>query len=409
MTYHVPSLIEQKRDGGTLTADALTWLMTEFSAGRVPDYQLSALAMAIFFRGMSDAETADLTLAMLESGEQFSWPTGHPLIVDKHSTGGIGDKTSLILAPLLACDGAWVPMISGRGLGITGGTLDKLESIPGFRVGLTLPEAREQIERLGVVMMGQTATLCPADKKLYALRDVTATVPSQPLIVASIMSKKLAERLDRLMLDVKYGRGAFMKTRAAAMALAEAMVAVGRARGVETLARLTPMDHPLGESVGNALEVHECHEVLQGRGPADLITLTLDLAEPLAPHADRAQLHAWLRDGTAWAKWQALCAAQGGDLAAFAARDPAPIILEMTAPTDGPWSGFCAQQIGQSAIALGAGRSRAEDVIDFAVGFDRLCPPGRLVHAGEVVGRIHARTREQAESAFRLHVALRTF
>src|SRR6478735_6871351 len=224
---HVPSFIEQKRDGFDLSAEAIAEFIEGFTSGEIPDYQASAWAMAVFFRGMSATETSALTTAMMRSGRVLAHPAGSPPKVDKHSTGGIGDKVSLILAPLLACDGLWVPMISGRGLGITGGTLDKLESIPGFRVGLSEEEAAAQLARLGVVMIGQTADLCPADKKLYALRDVTATVPSIPLIVASIMSKKLAESLDRLVLDVKFGSGAFMKTRADAETLAAALCATG--------------------------------------------------------------------------------------------------------------------------------------------------------------------------------------
>ena len=238
---HVPGLIERKRDGGRLEADEIRALIEGFTSGEVPDYQMSAFAMAVVFRGMDAAETSALTRAMLESGDTFTWPAGTPPKIDKHSTGGIGDKVSLVLAPLLARYGFWVPMISGRGLGITGGTLDKLESIPGFRVGLTMAEAITQLERLGVAMMGQTERLCPADRRLYALRDVTGTVPSIPLIVASILSKKLAESLDRLVLDVKYGSGAFMKGVQDARTLADAMVGVGEAMGVETRAVLSPM------------------------------------------------------------------------------------------------------------------------------------------------------------------------
>lgn len=224
---HIPSLIERKRDGGTLTADEIKTIIAAFTSGEMPEYQMSALAMAIFFRGMNAEETSALTNAMLHSGSVLQWPANAPTRVDKHSTGGIGDKTSLVLAPLLACDGLWVPMISGRGLGITGGTLDKLESIPGFRTQLDEDEVRRVIAEVGCVMVGQTAGICPADKKLYALRDVTGTVPSIPLITASIMSKKLAEGLDRLVLDVKYGSGAFMKTPDEADALARSKI--GRA------------------------------------------------------------------------------------------------------------------------------------------------------------------------------------
>src|SRR3954470_17972815 len=231
---HVPTLIEKKRDGGELTAAEIKALIQDFTRGEMPDYQMSALAMAIFFRGMTAAETQHLTDAMMRSGRVLKYPKNSPPKIDKHSTGGVGDKVSLVLAPLLACDDAWVPMISGRGLGITGGTLDKLESIPGFNVHLDEARALAQLESIGVFMIGQTADICPADKKLYALRDVTGTVPSQPLIVASIMSKKLAENLDRLVLDVKFGRGAFMKTKAEAQQLAESMTSVGESMKVKT-------------------------------------------------------------------------------------------------------------------------------------------------------------------------------
>src|SRR5947208_7285167 len=275
---HYPSLSERKRDGDALTTKEINNLVEDFVVGDVPDYQMSALAMAVFFRGMTSAETSQLTRAMMNSGSVLRYPAGSPPKIDKHSTGGVGDKVSLVLAPLLACDDVWVPMISGRGLGITGGTLDKLESIPGFNVNLDEQRALQQLERIGVFMIGQTADICPADKKLYALRDVTGTVPSQALIVASIMSKKLAENLDRLVLDVKFGDGAFMKTKKEAQQLAAAMTSVGESMGVKTSHLLSPMDEPLGRAVGNALEVAECVEVLQGGGPPDVVKLVLDLA-----------------------------------------------------------------------------------------------------------------------------------
>src|SRR2546430_4209153 len=236
---HLPSLIEKKRDGGELNSAEIAQVVSGFTRGEIPDYQMSALAMAIFFRGMSDMETWHLTKAMLESGQIFEYPPNSPPKVDKHSTGAMGGKTSLVLAPLLACDEVWVPMMSGRGLDITGGTLDKLESIPGFNVNLDRTRAIKQLERIGVFMIGQTADICPADKRLYALRDVTGTVPSRPLIVASIMSKKLAENLDRLVLDVKFGGGAFMKTRADAQSLANAMIRVGQSMNVQISHLLT--------------------------------------------------------------------------------------------------------------------------------------------------------------------------
>src|SRR2546423_6921339 len=254
---HVPALSEKKREGQELTKEEIEFLIKGFTAGVIADYQMSAWAMAVFFRGMTAVETQHLTTAMMETGSVLEYPEGSPTKVDKHSTGGIGDKTSLVLAPLLACDDNWVPMISGRGLGITGGTLDKLEGIPGFNIHIDERRAIAQLKSIGVFMIGQTADICPADKKLYALRDVTGTVPSRPLIVGSIMSKKLAENLDRLVLDVKFGSGAFMKTRSEAQLLADAMVRVGQSMKVQISHLLTPMDEPLGRNVGNALEMAE--------------------------------------------------------------------------------------------------------------------------------------------------------
>jgi len=354
---------------------------------------MAAFAMAVLFRGMNAAETAALTMAMLDSGERFEHPPDERPLVDKHSTGGIGDKVSLVLAPLLASTGARVPMVSGRGLGITGGTLDKLESIPGFRVGLDLAEARRQLEALGVVMMGQTERFCPADRKLYALRDVTGTVPSIPLITASIMSKKLAESLDRLVLDVKFGRGAFMKTENEARELADAMIAVGRETGLETEALIHPMDEPLGRAVGNALEVIEALECLEGGGPADLRAIVLDLTAVVAP-VERAELEQALDDGRARALFDRLIKAQGGDPAALprlAKTHRAELIREVPAPDTGTITQVDAGVIGQAALQLGAGRSRAEDGVDHAVGFDRLVKTGERVHQGDPLCRIHAR------------------
>src|SRR5438445_4636474 len=275
---HVPALIEKKRDGQELSADEIKSLIADFTLGEIPDYQMSAWAMAVYFRGMTPAETQHLTEAMMESGRVLKYPKDSPPKIDKHSTGGVGDKVSLVLAPLLACDEAWVPMISGRGLGITGGTLDKLESIPGFNVNLDEKRALKQLEKIGVFMIGQTEDICPADKKLYALRDVTGTVPSQPLIVASIMSKKLAENLDRLVLDVKFGSGAFMKTKEEAEQLADAMKSVGESMKVNVSHLLSPMNEPLGSNVGNALEVSEGVEILQGGCQPDLLQMIIDLS-----------------------------------------------------------------------------------------------------------------------------------
>lgn len=390
---HFPSLLEKKRDGGALSRDEIRALIEGYVRGEVPDYQVAALAMAVFFRGMDDAETVALTMAMRDSGDVFAWPAGTPSKVDKHSTGGVGDKTSLILAPLLACEGVWVPMISGRGLGFTGGTLDKLESIPGFRVNLTWPEMLAQLEKTGCFIAGQTANLCPADKKLYALRDVTGTVASLPLIVASIMSKKLAESPDRLVLDVKFGRGAFMQKREDARKLADAMVAVGRGAGVETHALLKPMDQPLGHTVGNALEVAECVEVLHGGGPQDLVELTLDLAVKLVV-TSRDDLRKRLRDGSAWRKFVAMVLAQGGDASALEKMREvhrAPIVTDVLASANGTLVKLDALQVGRLCVELGAGRTKVGDAVDFAVGVECLRKEGDRVGAGEPVLRIHSR------------------
>ncbi len=399
---HIPSLISKKRDGSSLTESEITFLIAGLTDGSIPEYQWSALAMAIFFRGMSSAETWALTKAMRDSGEVLTWgaPGTRPAVVDKHSTGGIGDKTSLILAPLLACDGLWVPMISGRGLGITGGTLDKLESIPGFRVGLSITEMRAQIERLGCFMAGQTATLCPADRKLYALRDVTGTVPAIPLITASIMSKKLAEGLDRLVLDVKWGTGAFMQTRPAAETLALALTEAGRLGGVTVKALLNPMSEPLGCAAGNALEVREVIATLHGSGPQDLVDLTLDLACAVS-ETPREEHHRRMVDGTAWRRFQEMVTAQGGDGDALTADSlpAAPVIMDVPSPACGIIRKVDAAAIGQAVLQLGAGRARATDAVDHAVGIDALCKTGASVAAGDTLCRIHARSRAAAEAA----------
>lgn len=398
---HVPQLIEHKRDGGTLSPEQIHAIIAGFTRGDIPDYQMSALAMAIFFRGMDPTETAALTAAMRDSGRVFLWPKDSPPKVDKHSTGGIGDKVSLILAPLLACDDLWVPMISGRGLGITGGTLDKLESIPGFRVGLSEEECLRQIERIGVFMAGQTSDLCPADKKLYALRDVTGTVASKPLIIASIMSKKLAESLDRLVLDVKYGSGAFMPTREDAEELARGLAAAGESNNVTTRYLLTPMEEPLGRTVGNALEVAEAVDTLQGRGPTDLTELTLDLAAQVS-NSSRERLARWLNDGTAWRKFVAMTEAQGGDastLEKMRSIHQAPVIKPLV--WDGPTAHvrIHAGSVGRATVQLGGGRRQATDTIDFAVGFSDIRKSDEPCSPGDVLCHVHARTEEAADAA----------
>ena len=360
--------------------------------------------MAVFFRDMNAEEKWALTRAMRDSGEvlDFGPAAKRPVVVDKHSTGGIGDKTSLVLAPLLAVDGLWVPMISGRGLGITGGTLDKLESIPGFRVGLTREEMMAQIHALGVFMAGQTPQLCPADRKLYALRDVTGTVPSIALITASIMSKKLAEGLDRLVMDVKYGSGAFMRTRVEAETLAQSLVDAGVLGGVAVKALLNPMSETIGAAAGNALEVRECVDCLLGKGPPDLEELILDLAggvsdTPRSTHADR------LRDGSAWGKFQQMVEAQGGDPAGLEdigrSTGVAPVIKDFTSERGGLLTAFDAGVIGQVVLNLGAGRRLATDPVDHRVGLDEIVKSGTGVKSGDVLCRIHATSEASAAAA----------
>jgi len=397
---HVPTLIARKREGEELAEVEIERLVNGFVSGEVADYQMSAFAMAVFFKGMTAVETAALTRAMILSGDVFQHPPGAP-VVDKHSTGGIGDKVSLILAPLVACAGCRVPMVSGRGLGITGGTLDKLESIPGFRTGINMNEAAAILERLGLVMMGQTDRFCPADKKLYALRDVTGTVPSIPLITASIMSKKMAESLERLVLDVKYGTGAFMKTKEDARVLADGMIAVGKEMGVEVHALLNEMSEPTGRTVGNALEVIEALQCLDGGGPEDLRKVVLDLSEKIVS-ISRGELESLLDDGSARKKFDELVAAQGGDpadLGRLAEIHKAPVIREVKSPASGEVRAVDAGMVGQASLELGAGRARASDPVDFAVGFDQLVKCGESVSAGGTLARIHARSDAAADRA----------
>ncbi|MGJ8632816.1 MAG: thymidine phosphorylase [Luteolibacter sp.] len=398
---HVPTLIAKKREGGELSANEIEALISGYVSGDVADYQMSAFAMAVFFKGMTAVEIAALTGAMIRSGDVFKHPEGGLPVVDKHSTGGIGDKVSLVLAPLVACAGCRVPMVSGRGLGITGGTLDKLESIPGFRVWVGMDEAGEILDKLGVVMMGQTERFCPADKKLYALRDVTGTVPSIALITASIMSKKMAETLDKLVLDVKFGSGAFMKTKEEARELADGMIAVGKEMGVEVFAVLNEMNEPLGYAVGNVLEVIESLDCLDGGGPDDLRKIVLDLSEKIAG-VSREELERMLDDGSARKKFNEMVAVQGGDVAdlgRLAEIHQAPVILEVKVARGGMVVSVDAGKIGQASLELGAGRAKAADEVDFSVGFDQLVKCGQKVSVDDVIARVHARSEEAAERA----------
>ena len=404
------NLIEQKRDGGELSSEAIAEAVAAFSTGAIPDYQMAAFLMAVNFQGMSARETRALTLAMRDSGEGLQFPKDDRPIVDKHSTGGVGDKVSLVLAPLLACLGYRVPMISGRGLGITGGTLDKLESIPGFNTQLTVEQIVSQVQEIGVAMGGQTAEIAPADKRLYALRDVTGTVPSIPLITASILSKKLAENLDALVMDVKFGSAAFMTDVGQARALAQSIVNLAGECGVKTTALLTGMDAPLGRAAGNWLEVQEAVACLEGNGPADLEELVITCATHLpGGNAERAREE--LASGRPRAKFDELLAAQGADLDEFAAKlkkdSIALVVKEFVSPIGGFVKQCDARIIGELVRDLGGGRLDQDSVIQPEVGVDQLCRPGAAVRAGEVLGRVHAMKEESADTAFgRLSVAI---
>jgi pyrimidine-nucleoside phosphorylase len=394
-------LIERKRDGGRLTERELRDVALAAAAGSVPDYQLAALLMAIFWRGLDGAETSALTASMLATGNRLQRPDGAPPWIDKHSTGGVGDKTSLILAPLLASVGVAVPMMSGRGLGHTGGTLDKLESIPGFRTDLTLARAERQLADIGCALIGQTAEIAPADRRLYALRDATATVECIPLIAASIMSKKLAEGLTGLVLDVKRGSGAFLPQLNRGLELAQTMIALGEAAGVPVVTLLTAMDRPLGNACGNALEVRECLDALRGGGPADLWTVTEALAVEmlLLARSDvteaeaRTILRRAIDSGAALAKFREIVAAQGGDVAAIDDPDRlprAPVTGEVAALRDGIVVALPPRPIGHAIIALGGGRTTAEDVVDPSVGVVFRVRVGDGVVAGQSLATVHA-------------------
>jgi pyrimidine-nucleoside phosphorylase len=440
-------IIQKKRDGHALTEEEIRFFIDGFTSGELPEYQMSALAMAICFQGMNFDETMWLTRAMVESGDVVQWrsagkarpPGASSFYADKHSTGGIGDKTSLIIAPLVAACGVKVPMISGRGLGPTGGTLDKLESIAGFNVNLSLNEFKRITEKIGCAMIGQTAEIAPADKKLYALRDVTATVSCLPLIVASIMSKKLAENVDGLVLDVKWGSGAFMRTREASAELARAMVEVGKRYGKKVVALQTDMNQPLGQQIGNALEVRECIEVMQsgkglptphpsgggesdrrsppmegpGVGSTDLLEVTLALAAEMLLMAGTAKnvaaaremLQKKLASGEALKKFAEMIAAQGGDARVCEDVKRLPV-AKHTRPIPAPKSGYVhsieCDQIGYAVIALGGGRKVASDKVDFGVGFEQPKKIGDAVKSDEPLMIMHYNDAGKAAEAERM-------
>lgn len=402
-------LLAAKRDGQALFGAEIARLVASFTDGTLADYQMAAFLMAVYFRGLDDAETVALTEAMLHSGSVLELAGVSGVKVDKHSTGGVGDKVSICLAPLVAACGVPVPMVSGRGLGHTGGTLDKLEAIPGFRTDLPVKDFARIVGEIGTCMIGQTKEIAPADKRIYALRDVTATVESIPLIVASILSKKLAEGIDGLVLDVKVGRGAFMKDEARARELADKLVRVGTRAGKKVVGVLTRMDAPLGVAVGNANETREALEVLHGKGPADLVECTLVLGAEMLVLGGvakdvaeaRKSLEAAIASGKALAVMEKMVAAQGGDAKVVA--DPsrlevAKVVVDVVAPRAGFVTAVDALAIGLTGVAMGAGRTRADQAVDPAVGIEVPKKPGDRVEKGEVVARLFVRDRAAGEA-----------
>jgi pyrimidine-nucleoside phosphorylase len=399
-------VIQRKRDGGELSAAEIAELVLAFARDEVPDYQMAAFCMAVYFRGLTAAETHALTDAMVRSGDTIDLSPLGRRVVDKHSTGGVGDKTSIALGPVVAACGVPFAKMSGRGLGHTGGTLDKLESIPGFRVEVGIDDFLRQVRDVGMAIVGQTADLVPADKRLYALRDVTATVDIIPLIASSIMSKKIAGGADAIVLDVKVGDGAFMKSLESARELAAEMVELGRRAGREVVCELTDMDQPLGRAVGNALEVREAVETLRGGGPPDLVELVLGSAAHLLVLSDlgidhedgRRRAEAALADGTAYAVYERWVEAQGGD-PSLEALPRAPVVAEAFADNDGFVREVSATHVGVTALHLGAGRARKDNAIDHAVGIVCLAKRGERVEAGQPLAEIHARDEDTAVRA----------
>lgn len=403
-------IIEKKRDGGELSTEEINFFIDGYTRGSIPDYQAAAWCMAVFLRGMTARETADLTLAMARSGDMLDLHDIAPIVVDKHSSGGVGDKVSLVVAPLVAASGLHVGKMSGRGLSFSGGTIDKLESIAGFRVSLSEAEFRRQLREHGIVLVGQSAELAPADGKLYALRDVTGTVPSLPLIASSIMSKKIAAGADAIVLDVKCGSGAFMKTPDDARALAQVMVDIGRELNRSVTALIGDMDQPLGHAIGNALEVKEAIETLHGRGPADLTEHCLVVASHMlrlgqkvqSVEAGRQLAERLLSDGSAWAKFVEWITAQGGDPKMIEEPDRLPrasIVREARADRAGYVQAINALEVGLTSVDLGAGREQKGDPIDYAVGILLHVKVADRVEAGRPLFTIHANDQAKASAA----------
>ncbi len=403
-------VIEKKRDGYELTTEEIEFFIQGYTRGDIPDYQTAAWLMAVYLRGMSDRETRDLTLAMARSGEMLDLSDVAPVVADKHSSGGVGDKVTLVIAPVVAACGVPVGKMTGHGLGFTGGTVDKLESIPGFRTDLSAAEFKAQLARIGLVITGQSVNLAPADRKLYALRDVTGTVSSLPLIVSSIMSKKLAGGANVILLDVKVGSGAFMKTVEEATALAEAMVRLGRDLGRQVGALISDMNQPLGWTVGNVLEVQEAIDVLHEGGPPDLREHCLVVAAEMLVLAGRAADSAQglemaaqaIADGSAWRKFRAMVAAQGGDVRFVDEPDRlprAPVVEAIPAPTDGYLQKVDAAQVGLAVVELGGGREKKGDPIDHSVGVIVHYKVGDAVQKGTPLCTIYASDRARLERA----------
>jgi pyrimidine-nucleoside phosphorylase len=404
----ITDFISAKRDGREVTRQDLYDFASSVASGGIPDYQVSAWLMAAYLKGLSTAETISLTLAMRDSGTVLEWGDGLPL-ADKHSTGGVGDKISLVLAPLAAAAGLRIPMISGRSLGHTGGTLDKLESIPGMNVNIHIEQFMRLVEKNGVAMTGQSDDLAPADRRLYALRDATATVTSIPLICASILSKKLAENTDILVFDIKIGSGAFMKTEEQGTELASALIDIAKESGVQVEAFLTGMDFPLGLKTGNALEVKETLEVLRGEGPQDVRELSIRLTASMLMQAypekyprvtDAVEYCGRILDnGNAFARFILMVEAQGGDISGFESLPEAPVKFEIAAERSGFWNGVDALVLGEVVRSLGGGRYRVDQKINPSAGWEQIIPCGTDIRNGEVLGLVHAEDQESAYNA----------
>lgn len=415
----VYELISKKRDGHKLSNDEITFIIDNFTKGILPDYQMSAFLMATFFQGMNDQETMSLTRSMLESGETVDLSEIQGIKVDKHSTGGVGDKVSIVLAPIVAAAGVPVPMISGRGLGHTGGTLDKLESIPGFRVDYSIAEYKEKIAKIGVCLIGQTPTLVPADKKMYTLRDVTATIPAIPLITGSIMSKKLAEGIDALVLDVKTGKGAFMQSYDKSVELAKKLIAVGEQFGKPTIAYITNMNEPLGNKVGNWLEIEECIAALHGNGPVDLMEITHQLSGTMIYLGGKAESieqgvllsKEMIQSGKAFTKFLEIVNEQNGDdryIKSSNKYKKAKFISEIKANQSGYIQSMDALEIGLTSVSLGAGRQKSDDVIDSEAGIILYKKIGDKIEKGDIILNLHTNKEEKIEQAKnRLKAAIR--